>query len=951
MFLKEDSSSDEDYDITAEEDVIISIMPSKAQRSKNTRNAKKKAVQKEASDSDSKDLVCYDEDAENDEFITYDVSDSDSENVLDKKDEEFLKQNRDDNLIYELDKYWPYQLKSNEPEDKSLLYLYRIDDCGSFKPCEHCDMGDKTYCELKRIYGYSHGNLVEFAELHEHPKALSKFLTKIPPKTVVPTCSVIVGKATCCERANIRISTMYDNLKVKDFRSDLIKLFIQDDSAFVYLKIEESTMHLIPKHIESQYFDALKERIFKEKLIQTKIELRDRKTLSDTFDFPEAVIPVGFSLKLRDYQLRTISWMKEIESPKPSESNSIINCFYKDDDTCFLKVKLGHSPYYLSIGGPRKISESSETPNRKPLRLYGGILADNTGSGKTVTMLGMIYSSPFNKAVKKERLRKTGKLSKTYLPSRANLIICPSNIYKQWLSEAKKCNPNFKIIGFSTIHDHRKVSWKDMIDADIIVVSYQFLKNGSYSSIDDATPEMARDYYYVKGAVRLSRIHYHRLILDEFHELEQTNKDIIGFVQNLHADYVWGLTGTPKLNNLWGDLNYFSASARLKTVYKCNSYAMKEMEYKYIKRNVPNLELPPIVTETVWVNLSSHELALLSMRGHSNSSVRDQIMKCCHYQLNERSSVSVDSFVSIDQIQKKMCHSKMQVVEKLQQDLLHQRTMIELKLEADPEFNITFMQSQLQSIEKRLMSAQSDFNYFENVFKVVSDPDKNECRICYDTIPSGQLSILPCSHLYCYECVKLVVEKTQQCPSCRQNTRIPEIYRIRIKEPEIIPESLVNLDTSKYSSKLISLYRYITELISTDPNARIILFLQYSDLADFMAESFKDLRVNCVRVVGNVFQRQNAITKFRDSKDIRLIMMSSEDSVSGINLTQATHVILLHPFWTDNGEATDLAYEKQGISRAYRFGLDHPLRIVRFAVRGTIEEEITLRRQNVNIKL
>ena len=146
---------------------------------------------------------------------------------------------------------------------------------------------------------------------------------------------------------------------------------------------------------------------------------------------------------------------------------------------------------------------------------------------------------------------------------------------------------------------------------------------------------------------------------------------------------------------------------------------------------------------------------------------------------------------------------------------------------------------------------------------------------------------------------------------------------------------------------MIGLYRYITELIQTDKDARIILFLQFSDLADFIAKSFKELKIECVRVVGTVFQRQNAIAKFRDSDEIRLIMMSSEDSVSGINLTQATHVILLHPFCTGKGEEMDLAYEKQGISRAYRFGLDHPLKLVRFATRGTIEEEITSNRQNI----
>ena len=125
-------------------------------------------------------------------------------------------------------------------------------------------------------------------------------------------------------------------------------------------------------------------------------------------------------------------------------------------------------------------------------------------------------------------------------------------------------------------------------------------------------------------------------------------------------------------------------------------------------------------------------------------------------------------------------------------------------------------------------------------------------------------------------------------------------------------------------------------------------------MANFIAKCFKELKIERVRVVGNVFQRQNAIAKFRDSKDFRcLIMLSSEDNVNGINLTQATHVILLHPFWTYDLSRNDIAHQKQSNSRAcacaYRFGLNHSLKIVRFAVRGTIEEEISSIRQNINL--
>ena len=154
------------------------------------------------------------------------------------------------------------------------------------------------------------------------------------------------------------------------------------------------------------------------------------------------------------------------------------------------------------------------------------------------------------------------------------------------------------------------------------------------------------------------------------------------------------------------------------------------------------------------------------------------------------------------------------------------------------------------------------------------------------------------------------------------------------------------LDTSKYGSKLIALYKYITDLLESDPNARIILFLQYKILSDFISTTFNDLNIKHCRVSGNVFKRQSAISQFTTSADVRVLMLSSEDSVSGINLTQATHVLLLHPFFTGDGELTDLAWEKQGVCRAYRSGLDHPLKVVRFAVKGTVEESLTLQRQN-----
>jgi len=96
--------------------------------------------------------------------------------------------------------------------------------------------------------------------------------------------------------------------------------------------------------------------------------------------------------------------------------------------------------------------------------------------------------------------------------------------------------------------------------------------------------------------------------------------------------------------------------------------------------------------------------------------------------------------------------------------------------------------------------------------------------------------------------------------------------------------------------KLIAVYNYITDLMEKDSNASIILFLQCKDLAKFVAESFSQLKIYFVRVNNSIYKRKRLLKNLKklNSKDVR--------SVSGINLTEAPHAILLHPFFTDKGK-------------------------------------------------
>ena len=108
------------------------------------------------------------------------------------------------------------------------------------------------------------------------------------------------------------------------------------------------------------------------------------------------------------------------------------------------------------------------------MRIRSGILADDPGSGKTITTLGLIHSNPITREKRIERQNLFDDIDK-FVQSRASCVICPENIQLQWIEEAKRCNPEFKIIGLATDSDFEKVSKTQIEIADLIVISYEFL--------------------------------------------------------------------------------------------------------------------------------------------------------------------------------------------------------------------------------------------------------------------------------------------------------------------------------------------------------------------------------------------------------------------------------------------------------------------------------------------
>jgi SNF2 family DNA or RNA helicase len=85
--------------------------------------------------------------------------------------------------------------------------------------------------------------------------------------------------------------------------------------------------------------------------------------------------------------------------------------------------------------------------------------------------------------------------------------------------------------------------------------------------------------------------------------------------------------------------------------------------------------------------------------------------------------------------------------------------------------------------------------------------------------------------------------------------------------------------------------------------------------------------------------REANISQFRSKRNVRVFLVSMKAGGVGLNLTAAEQVFLLDPWWNP-------AAEDQAIDRVHRLGQLHPVTVVRYVVRGTVEERLIEMQEN-----
>ncbi|KAI9002575.1 hypothetical protein DFJ74DRAFT_696102 [Hyaloraphidium curvatum] len=273
--------------------------------------------------------------------------------------------------------------------------------------------------------------------------------------------------------------------------------------------------------------------------------------------------------------------------------------------------------------------------------------------------------------------------------------------------------------------------------------------------------------------------------------------------------------------------------------------------------------------------------------------------------------------------------------------------------EGDIADSFTWAIKQCAEDEKKLKSkiVQLDGRkkYLLHLSEETPEGEARVCVICRDEYNNA--AITPCAHFFCLPCLTQWVNQHRKCPTCNSTMAVSEINRVSFnstkrKSDELTLEGVIRRASSfcdvlpatsttkvqkihllgSFGSKLDTIVRHI---MSLDKGEKVVLFSQWEQVLDFLANGLAKNGIHYVRFQGS--QRNRAAVQFRRNPEIRVFILHAKSQSSGLTLVNATHVMIVEPILHPG-------VELQAINRVHRIGQTRTTHVWRYLVANTIEE-------------
>jgi hypothetical protein len=142
---------------------------------------------------------------------------------------------------------------------------------------------------------------------------------------------------------------------------------------------------------------------------------------------------------------------------------------------------------------------------------------------------------------------------------------------------------------------------------------------------------------------------------------------------------------------------------------------------------------------------------------------------------------------------------------------------------------------------------------------------------------------------------------------------------------------LVDDDYIAGSGKFDEITRNLENLSGEGHKA--LIFSSFVKHLDLVAEWLDGKNIRYAKLTGETRNREKVVEEFQTENDCQFFLVSLKAGGVGLNLTAASYVLMLDPWWNP-------AAEKQAINRAHRIGQDKQVMVYRFITENTLEEKI-----------
>ncbi|CAN6185234.1 unnamed protein product [Urochloa humidicola] len=681
----------------------------------------------------------------------------------------------------------------------------------------------------------------------------------------------------------------------RDFRPHTfpcqVHLFAHPDAAAVVeVALYEADLQLIhPNHAEFGLSEAaaVKEQTKKadrdvDKLFSL-VGGKEGKAQIQPLDAPEDVV----LSELFDHQKAALGWMVQRE-----ESEDLPPFWEETEEGIFENVL------------------TNQKTEERPPPLKGGIFADDMGLGKTLTLLSLIGRTKVrNVGVKPAKGAKRRKIEDAGEEPRPTLVVCPPSVFSSWVTQLEEhLEPgSLKVYMY---HGERTRDPKELLKYDLILTTYSIL--GTEFEQEDSP---------------VKRIDWFRVILDEAHVIKNSTARQTKAVIALNAGRRWVVTGTPIQNSSF-DLYPLMAFLKFQP-FSMKSYWQKLIQRPLERGNKAGLsrlqnilgaislrrikgtdietksmvELPPKTVSECYIDLSAEEREIYDrMELEGKNKLQE---------FGDRDSI-LRNYSTV-----------LYIILRLRQ-LCDDVSLCPLDVKSWLPSNSLEDVSKNPELLKKLAAS------------LVDDGDDFDCPICLS--PPTKTVITSCTHIYCQTCImKILKSSSSRCPICRRSLSKEDLFLApEVKHSD--EDGSGNTESDRpLSSKVQTLLKLLKTSQNKDPSSKSVVFSQFKQMLILLEAPLKNAGFNILRLDGSMSlkKRLQVIKQFaHGGPDSPTVLLASLKAAgAGVNLTAASSVYLLDPWWNPG-------VEEQAMDRVHRIGQKKEVKVVRLIVKDSIEERI-----------